>query len=392
MGGFALKTGRALLAAVTLAAPAAAEIAVSVHYLQLMVEAPPTLSNLDPVPEDLGIAGATVGLKDNATTGRFMGHNYELTVTRVEPGGDFLAAARAALTETSLIVLDAPAAAQLAIADLPEAAGALLFNASAPDRALRDADCRANLLHTLPSDAMRTDALAQFFVKKRWDDLALITGTNPADQSYAADLKASLAKFGLDVNSEKTWAFDADMRRNAAQEVPLFTQDLRDHDVLLIADEIHDFGRYVLYNTWDPRPVAGSEGLTATAWSPVVEQWGAAQLQSRFEDAADRGMAPKDYAAWAALRAIGEAVTRTGSGDTATLRAYILGDAFELAGFKGRPLNFRPWNGQLRQPIPIVHPRALVAQAPLEGFLHQRTELDTLGLDEPESHCTAFSK
>ena len=41
----------------------------------------------------------------------------------------------------------------------------------------------------------------------------------------------------------------------------MFTQDLRDHDVLLVADEVGDFGRYVLYNTWQPRPVAGSEGL-----------------------------------------------------------------------------------------------------------------------------------
>ena len=65
-------------------------------------------------------------------------------------------------------------------------------------------------------------------------------------------------------------------------------------------------------------------------------------------------------------------------------------DEFELAGFKGRPLTFRAWNGQLRQPIPLVHPRALAAQAPLEGFLHHRNELDSLGLDQPESACAAF--
>ena len=61
-----------------------------------------------------------------------------------------------------------------------------------------------------------------------------------------------------------------------------------------------------------------------------------------------------------------------------------------LGGFKGRPLTYRGWNGQLRQPIAIAHPRALVAQAPLEGFLHQTNELDSLGLDRPESTCEAF--
>jgi ABC transporter substrate binding protein (PQQ-dependent alcohol dehydrogenase system) len=182
------------------------------------------------------------------------------------------------------------------------------------------------------------------------------------------------------------------MRRNAAAEVPLFTQDLPDHDVLLIADEIDDFGRYIAFNTWLLRPIAGTEGLIAQGWSAVVENWGAAQLQSRFLDAHQRTMTPRDYAAWAAVRTIGEAVSRTGSADAAVLRAYILSDAFELAGFKGRAMTYRRWNGQLRQPIVLAGPRAMVAMAPLEGFLHQTNELDTLGLDAPESACTAFGE
>jgi ABC transporter substrate binding protein (PQQ-dependent alcohol dehydrogenase system) len=80
-------------------------------------------------------------------------------------------------------------------------------------------------------------------------------------------------------------------------------------------------------------------------------------------------------------------VTRTGSIDAATLYSYLLGDDFEIAAFKGRSLTFRTWNGQLRQPIPLVQPRAVVGQAPLTGFLHPRTELDTLGFDAPETDC-----
>ncbi len=374
------------------ASAAVADVSVTIHYLRQEVEQPPVLSNLDPIPGDLGLKGAELGLADNATTGRFLGQTWALEVTEVPVGGDLAAAARAALATTDLIVLDAPADAALALADLPEAAGALIFNSAAPDDRLRGADCRANLLHTLPSNAMRTDALAQFMLSRRWDDLAMITGTHPDDAAFAEAVRNSLTKFGMRLKSEKTWAFDADMRRTASQEVPLFTQDLKDHDVLLIADEIHDFGRYIAYNTWTPRPVAGSEGLVPVAWAQVVEQWGAAQLQSRFTDLAARPMRSRDYAAWAAVRAIGEAVTRTGAADTATLRAYLLGPDFELAGFKGRPLSFRDWNGQLRQPIPLVTRRAVVAQAPLEGFLHQVNELDTLGRDAPESDCPAFGK
>ncbi|MBY6058866.1 ABC transporter substrate-binding protein [Leisingera daeponensis] len=373
------------------AAPAAAAgIEVPAVYLKQQQPQPPTLSNLDPRPRDLGAAGARLGLADNLTTGSFLGHRYSLEVVTVPEGGDFAAAVRAALARTPLLILDAPKPALLAAADLPEAQAALLFNAASPDTGLRSADCRRNLLHTLPSDLMRSDALMQFALMKRWSGLAMISGSHPQDQAFAAALRQSAAKFGLKIGAEATWAYGADMRRNAAQEVPLLTQELGRHDLLLVADELQDFARYLPYNTWLPRPVAGSEGLVPAAWAPVVEQWGAAQLQSRFQDLAGRGMQARDYAAWAAMRSIGEAVTRTNSADAAVLRRFMLSEDFELAGFKGRPLSYRGWNGQLRQPVPLATPRALAAQAPLPGFLHQHSELDTLGLDAPESNCGAF--
>ncbi|WP_371228140.1 ABC transporter substrate-binding protein [Roseovarius sp. 2305UL8-3] len=380
-----------ILASLAIFAQAAiAEVAVSVVYLKLEVDRPPTLSNLDPVPDNLGQTGARLGLSGNLTTGAFLGHKYSLETVIVPAGGDILSAAKAALGRTPLVILDAPAQSQLQIADLPEAQSAILFNVARADVALRDEACRANLLHTLPSYQMRSDALMQFARAKKWNTLGLIVGTYPDDIAFAAALHQSAVKFGMKIASEKTWAFDADMRRNATQEVPLFTQEMGKHDLLLIADELHDFGRYVAFNTWLPRPVAGSEGLRPVAWAPVVEQWGAAQLQSRFREMSGRDMQPVDYAAWAAIRTLGEAVTRTGSSDPAVLRAFILSDQFELAGFKGRPLSYRKWNGQLRQPIPLVTSRALAAQAPLPGYLHQHSELDTLGLDSPESKCESF--
>ena len=379
-----------LCGCILLAGAAVADVSLSVGYLRVERDLPPTLSNLDPIPEDLGVAGALTGLKDNQTTGKFLGQTYELEVVDVWLGDDANSAAQELLAKSPYLILDAPAGIQTEIARLDAASGAILFNASEGDIALRDASCSANLLHTLPSDAMRTDALAQLFVKKRWKDVVMIAGTYPEDVAYAAAMRRSLTKFGLKLQGEKEWAFDADMRRNAKDEVPLFTQDFGDYDAMVLADEVHDFGRYVLYNTWEARPVTGSEGLSALTWSPVIEQWGAAQLQSRFEKQHARQIQSRDYAAWAAIRTLGEAVTRTNAGDVDTLRAYILGPDFELAGFKGRPLTYRTWNGQLRQPIALAHPRALVAQAPLDGFLHQTNELDTLGIDKPESKCEAF--
>jgi ABC transporter substrate binding protein (PQQ-dependent alcohol dehydrogenase system) len=381
---------RLALALAVATAADAAPLDVRIAYLEQVVARPPTLSNLDPVPEDLGLAGAEIALGDNMTTGSFLGHEYALGLHVVPPGQDVLAAARAALAETRLLVVNAPADTLLAIADLPEADDALVFNATAPEVRLRDADCRANLLHTIASYDMRADALMQFLIWKRWRALAMLVGSNAPDAEFADALRRSAVKFGLEIGAEKGWDFTTDMRRSATVEVPPFTQGLGDYDVLLVADEVGDFGQYVLYNTWEARPVAGSEGLSPRTWSGALEQWAAVQLQNRFRDHAGREMRSEDYGAWAAVRAIGEAVTRTGTADPAALRDHILSADFRLDGFKGAILSFRAWNGQLRQPIPLVHPRALVALAPMEGFLHQTSELDTLGLDEPESRCTAF--
>ncbi len=362
-----------------------------IDWLEHRVTPPPVLSNMQGDPEDLGLAGARLALTDIATTGRFTGQSYDLHETVVDPDDDFLSRAKTLLDEGArVLVTRAPAADLLALADLPEAKDALILNTGAPDENLREDDCRANILHTLPSYAMRGDALAQFIVTKRWTKLALISGTLPEDIAYAEALRGSLAKFGLKLSGEKTWDYDANMRRAAAAEVPLFTQDLPEHDLLLVADEPGDFARYIAYNTWEPRLLAGSEGAKPVGWSDVVEQNGAAQLQSRFRDATGREMRAEDFAAWAAIAALGEAATRTKSSDSTTLRKYMLSVDFRLGGFLGRPLSFRDWNGQMRQPIPIVTERAVVALAPFEGFLHQASELDTLGRDRPETRCHAF--
>lgn len=374
------------------AGPVWAELPVDITYLRLEVERPPVLSNLDPVPEDLGMAGAEVAMQDNRTTGSFLGHAYALTVVSVPPGGDLGAAAESALANSRLILVDAEPGAILSVADLPLARDALLFNVASGAAALRSDDCRANLLHTLPEDAARTDALMQVLQKKQWQETVLVTGPHPADQAFAEALRRSAAKFAVTIAAEKEWTFDTDLRDSTMDEVPRFMQDFPDHDVVLIADETDDFGRYIEHNTWEPRPVAGSDGLVATAWSHVIESWGAVQLQNRFEAHAGRNMRGQDYAAWLAVRAIGEAVTRTNSADPATVRAFLLAPDFQMDGFKGRGLSFRAWNGQIRMPIAVVNARALVTLAPIEGFLHGRNEMDSLGLDAPESRCTAFTE
>lgn len=368
----------------------AADVDVRIGYLRLEQKQRAVLSNLDPIPAQNGIDGARLALEDIQTTGAFLGYDYTLHVESVPHNGDILTAARALLAQVDLVVLDMDAATLGAVADLAESQNALLFNASATGAELRSGECRENVLHTALETAMRADALMQVLLAKRWTKLALIVGPTPQDQALAEAYRQASQKFGLKIVAQKEWTFDTDLRRAAAREVPLFTQSFKAHDAVIVADAHDDFARYIEHNTWEPRPIAGASGLRAVGWSPVIEQWGAAQLQSRFSKLAGRSMRPRDYAAWAAVRAIGEAVTRTALSDAQAVRRYILSGDFELAAFQGRPLSFRHWNGQMRQPVPVVNARAQIASAPLDGFEHQFNPLDTLGTDIAQSGCTAF--
>lgn len=367
-----------------------AQLSISVGYLKVEQSRGASLSNIDPTPVDAGLAGARLGVGDNLTSGTFLGHKYKLLETRVDSRGDVQAAARVLLADVAVLIVDAPSQDLVAIADLADAQNRIVFNVAAGGSALRDDACRANLLHSGVSDLMRSDALIQFLSSKRWRRISIIAGPRQRDTDFMQAIQRSAAKFRLQIVDDIVWDVDADMRRNAAQEVPILTQNFKAHDVTMVIDTADDFGRYIAYNTWQAKPIVGTEGLAARGWSEVIERWGTAQLQSRFEALSGRSMRADDYAAWAAMRSVGEAVTRTGSAEAATLRSYMLSDQFELAGFKGRALSYRDWNGQLRQPIPLVTDRAMVAIAPLPGFLHQQTELDTLGLDRFESRCQAF--
>jgi ABC transporter substrate binding protein (PQQ-dependent alcohol dehydrogenase system) len=371
------------------AAPAAGP-PLAIQYLERRVERPVPLNNEDPIPDDEGARGAELGLKDSNATGRFIGLGFTLDTKVVEPGDDIRTAFQD-LPDRRFVVLNAPAADVLAVADLPAARDSVLLNIAAPDTRLREADCRKNLLHVLPSRAMLTDALVQFLAFKRWSRILLVVGPAPGDALYAEALRRSARKFGARIVAESSYdPKGGDVRDTALREFALPTRG-PEHDVVAVADEAGEFGPSLNYNTASPRPLVGTQGLSAAAWGRPVEAWAAVQLQGRFRKLAGRAMRPVDWAGWMAVHAVGEAAVKARSTDPGTVRTTLLAPAFEVGGFKGRPLSFRTWDGQLRQPVFLLWPGAVTATAPIEGFLHHRTELDTLGVDEPESACRAFS-
>ncbi len=366
---------------------------VPIAYITQETEKLPPLSLVDQPRYDEGLLGAKLGIEDNNTTGRFMKQHFTLASAVVPLDGDVVAAFRDLVADGHMLfVADLPANELLAIADLPEAENALIFNVRAKEDSLRGEDCRANVLHVIPSYAMLADGLAQFLMWKRWDEWFLVIGAAEQDKLFADALRRSATRYNAEIVEERTYDAAPGARRSDTghiqiqKQMPVFTQGV-EYDVLVVSDVRDAFGQYLLYRTWLPRPVVGTQGLVPLAWHRSQEQWGATQMQNRFTKSAGRWMTERDYAAWAAVRSISEATTRTRETDEAAINAYIRSPDFGLGGFKGQKLTFREWDGQLRQPILLAESRTLVSVSPQEGFLHERSELDTLGVDRPESTC-----
>lgn len=370
-----------------LAGSVMADITLPVAYVAQARPSLPTLSGGAVPLSTSSEAGARLAVRDNDTTGKFLAQRFSLAAYHFAAEATaqhILAQLEAA--PAKFVVLDVPATTLEALLKQPKSAGYIWLNAGAPDDHLRQTRCLPHLLHTLPSRAMQADALAQYLATKRWKKWLLLMGGQPDDALFAAAMRRAAKRFGGQIMLEKKWAALHDARRTAQAEVPVMTQGA-EYDVVVVADEADLFGEAVPYRTWLPRPVVGTHGLVAAGWHSSAEQWGAAQLQNRFAALAKRPMTARDYAAWAAVRTVGEAAARTQSAVPAVLLDYIRSDRFALAAFKGRSLSFRAWNGQLRQPMLLAQPNALVSVSPQEGFLHPKTELDTLGLDAAEVRC-----
>lgn len=333
------------------------------------------------------VEGARVAIAESRIRGRALGLTFMLEEVALSPGADTVETVRAAAP--GAVILDLPLGEfETVVSALGHRDDLILFNVRHPDDHLRGEGCAPALLHTLPSRAMLADALAQFLAARGWRRVLSLVGPDPASAATAGAFARAARKFGLDIVADKTFELSNDPRRRGENNVALITGGAN-YDVVYLADEVGEFGRYVPYSTYLPRPVVGSEGLRPLAWHWTWERHGAPQLNQRYARESPRHMESEDWAAWAAVRSVVEAVSRLRTTRITALRAYMNSEEFSLDLYKGAPGSFRPWSGQLRQPILLAMHNAIIERAPLAGFLHQSNMLDTLGADRPESTCIA---
>jgi len=372
---------------------AADPIEIGIGYLRRPA-VKPALSLVEQPAENDGVAGARLATEDNNTTGKFLNQHFTLEELRLKDGDDAAKAAVAlADRNVGFIVADLPADALLKAADAVSDRGTVLLNAGAIDDRLREEDCRTNVIHAAPTRSMLADGLAQYLVWKQWKRWMLVVGSHDEDKRFAEALRRSATRFGAKIVQERVFEDTGGARRTDSgatliqRQMPVFTQQAPAYDILVAADESEVFASYLPYRTWDARPVAGSAGLVPKSWDAAQDQWGAVQMQNRFLKLNSRRMTALDMQAWTAVRMTGEAVSRVNSSDPKKVFDFLKGPDFSIAAFKGQRLTLRDWNLQLRQPILLVDGRMVVSVSPQEGFLHQVSELDTLGVDRPETKC-----
>jgi len=370
-----------------------------IGYIRVVTDHPRPASRVDVEPIDAGIAGAKMAVDENNAGGKLMGDLYSLDVVTVaSPDKAVEALAKMLESGHHYFVVDAPADTLLKLSDFAKDKDVLLFNVRATDVSLRQEDCRKNVMHVVPDRYMLADALAQYLVLQKWTNWLLVRGSTPGDIAYAEAIKRAAARFGATLVDEREYKDNSGGRRDDVGTIPPGKQASndenfagQDYQVIIVADEDQLFGPYMPYRGGaDPRPVAGTTGLTATTWSPGHEKWGATQANNHFEKDYKRLMLPIDYQAYVAARTVGEAVTRNHGADFATVAAFIHGPDLQLAPFKGIKQQYRPWDGQFRQPILIATDKVPVSMSPQRGFphaSHAEIDVDTLGIDEPESKC-----
>jgi ABC transporter substrate binding protein (PQQ-dependent alcohol dehydrogenase system) len=330
---------------------------------------------------------AADGLKVALAEGRFeldaAGHKFELEVLEVgDAAAAQSAASKAERSGVAAIVADLPAPWLLAAADATKLP---LLNVGAAADSLRQSDCRRNLWHMLPSERMRSDALAQYLAARRWQQVLLLTGPSDTDRERSAAAQESIRRYGLKLVARRPFKLSADPRERELANPLLLTQG--SYDLTWVVDSDGEFAVGLPYRSALSRPVVGDAGLVAVAWSPRFERFGAPQVSRRFARTAGRPMGAHDWSAWIAGKLLVAAAVAPGVQGPGALAQGLAGARVD--GSKGVSLSLRPWDGQLRQPILLSDGIAVIATAPQDGVLHPKDALDTLGADAPEKLCKA---
>jgi hypothetical protein len=342
----------ALAAGATMLVPAAARPALAAPRAGGR-RAAPSLRVLLLLDGDGGtdlLDGATLGAEEAGRAAALLGGSAALLVER-EAASTAALLRRVRGEEVGAIVgrLDGPAGAALA-----GAPGVPFLDVGDADGAPPEARCARHVAHVAPTATMRLDAALLWLAGR--DDAARWRLALPAG------------------------AAGERLRARARDRAPSLAATLLSGGEGLPRVALDD---------------ATTAAARVVAWHHTLERYGAAQLNDRFRARFSRPMPPAAWVGWMAVKIAWESAA--GPRATRPPAERLAGPGARYDGHKGRPLDFRPWDHQLRQPLYVVEAatreaggaaaESRVTTVPDGPGESTRVALDRLGATREESAC-----
>ncbi len=328
--------------------------------------------------------GAELGAAEAAHLAELLGKKFELVTA---DAADAEVARREGLrwAESGEVLalaggVDEPSC--LALSEVATHREIVFFNIGCASHALRGTACGRYAFHVEASVGMYADALAEWLVRKgglrRWHFVSA-DGEDGAAASRRAR-RALEARGGEEVGDLRIAAGGL-ARADALAALRKTTPD-----VVLVALEGEaraDFlRRYrqaelpfelaTLFPSDLPVWETAEEtriGIQPVLWHPRLFRYGAEQLGDRFSDRFGRPLDSCGWAAWMAVKILGEAALRAGGVGGPPLVRFLERRGTQFDGHKGKSLTFRPWDHQLRQPVYLIRAKP-GAKEPRESFEH----------------------
>ena len=186
------------------------------------------------------LAGAKLGLKDIKPFQRMAKVKFKLLDMRIK---NIDTAADEILNHIhknniKIVLLDFPASELINIVSKISDLNIAVINVSSKNNELRSFNCNKNLFHTIPSERMLPDSLAQYLSDKKWRKVLILTGPLEIDKAKSASFIESAKQFGLKIVDNRSFLLGNDPRARDQNDLDFLTGSAK-YDAVYILSLIH---------------------------------------------------------------------------------------------------------------------------------------------------------
>jgi branched-chain amino acid transport system substrate-binding protein len=359
------------------------------------------------------IMGAQLGAEEANVTAGMFGTKVELIIEDGTTAENILSLARKLNAQEKLTAiiaaLDDPTTASLSAFAQQEQV--LCLNTTARGGDLRGEQCHRSTFHVEPDLAMYTNAMGQWLLqnnRKRW--YYVVSEAGFGQEVYHRSRRFLQQQGGADLGRSVISSGQSDYQDVLAHlggvEVEAIVVALTGEELRHFLEQYKASGLKTLLAgvpldmlaLWQAN-LESLQGVWVASWYHELERFSARELNRRFYRRFEKPAEGFAWANWAAVKLVMEGVLRSASTEAAALVNYLEG-APPFDGHKGRPLTFREWNHQLRQPLYVLKAREdkpenpwdrlqLIAELPPPATPGKSVieALDALGEPQSESPC-----